>query len=91
MLLHLKESLEVTFAGCCFGQLSGTLHLLKVVCKLSLWNGQATKFALLHILHAVVVVQLKRFLWVFFTATSTKITLDSDIDLRRVNLLLLAS
>ena len=91
MLLHLIKTFEVAFTRSCFSQFGGAFHLLEMVGKLCLWNGKAAELTLLNILHAVVVVQLKRFLRVLFSAAITKISLDSDTDFRRVNLLLLAS
>ena len=77
MLLHLIKTFEVAFTRSCFSQFGGAFHLLEMVGKLCLWNGKAAELTLLNILHAVVVVQLKRFLRMLFSATplQTKVRL----------------
>ena len=69
MLLHLIESVKVALASRRLGQVCVALSLRQVVRHLCFRDGQAAEFALLDILDAEVVVQLKRLLRVLFTAT----------------------
>lgn len=68
MLLHLEQLVEVTLAGRSLGRRARPLHLLQVIHHFGLGDGQLAVGTLLHVLHAVVVMQLKRLLRDLFRA-----------------------
>ena len=69
MLLHLVETVEVALTCCSLSQVCAALSLGHMLSYLRFRDGQVAELALLHVLDAEVVVQLKRLLGVLFTAT----------------------